>query len=266
MTFCNILCYYIRCNDCIVCWNDAYFEDASLERKTKGIMYHKLPIPSRFLFRMELPCYYTENPDAMTELPEKYEFPDFATLEEYEGNSGPSARKGSEKTFRVRGAWNERGLVFQFFITGKVKSLWCTTNRPEESDRIELWLDTRNVRNVHRATRFCHRFFCLPAGGGDDGNAPSIIPTPINRAKQLPSEIPNGAIQCQSKILKNAYSLFVFFPAEVLTGFDTAEFQEMGIAWALMDRDLNVRTLTAGAPFPYTEDPSLWYTIHFSTK
>ena len=28
-------------------------------------------------------------------------------------------------------------------------------------------IDTRDVRNVHRATRFCHRFLFLPTGGGN---------------------------------------------------------------------------------------------------
>ena len=29
-----------------------------------------------------------------------------------------------------------------------------------------VWIDTRNTQNIHRAGRFCHRFAFLPVGAG----------------------------------------------------------------------------------------------------
>jgi len=221
-------------------------------------MMHKLPIPGRFLFHIEIPCKYKENLANVDELSSDYEFPDFELLELQEGDSIFSANKG----FRVRGAWNEKGIAFQFLISGKNREIWCNPNRPDESDRVELWLDTRNVHDVHRATRYCHRLICMPAGEGTNGETPSVISLPINRAKQLPSEIPNGSIRTRSHVQRNCYSLFVHFSAAALTGFDPEEFQDLGINWALFDRDFPVKTLTAGSPFPFMEDPSMWYTLH----
>ena len=220
-------------------------------------MMQKFPIPGRFLFRMEIACKYKDNLENLNELPADYEFPDFDSLEISDGDLANTA-----KTFRGRGAWNENGVAFQFFVSGKSKEIWCNLNRPDESDRVELWLDTRNVHDVHRATRYCHRLICLPCGEGPDGAEPSVFALPINRAKQLPNEIPNGSIQAKSSVQRNCYSLFVYLSTAALTGFDPGDFQDLGINWALFDRDFPVKTLTVGSPFPFMEDPSMWYTLH----
>lgn len=219
-----------------------------------------------------MPCYYRENLDELKELSPKYTFPNLETLENGEKTSetGVFAQNSTSvsngKTFQVRGAWNEKGIAFQFFVSGKTKTVWCNPNRPDESDRIELWLDTRNVHNVHRATRFCHRFVCLPEGTGENGENPAVIPLPINRTKQLPNEVPQGAIQVKSHVQRNCYSLFVYLSANALTGYEPTEFQEIGLTWALIDRDFPMKTLSAGVPFPFMEDPSLWYAIHMERE
>lgn len=230
------------------------------------MVFHKLPIPNRFLFRIEMQCRYRENLDEMNDLPPEFDFPDFETLEQSDSSSsGPFSSKNG-KNFRVRGAWNEKGIAFQFFISGKTRTLWCNPNRPDESDRIELWLDTRNVHNVHRATRYCHRLVCLPTGDGEDGEKPFATMLPINRTKQMPNEIPNGAMKIASKVQRNCCSVLLYLSADALTGYDPSEFQDLGIAWSLIDRDFPQTTLTAGTPFPFTEDPSLWYSIHLLKK
>ncbi len=43
-------------------------------------------------------------------------------------------------------------------MTGKRQTLWCRESVLESSDGLHLWIDTRNSRDVHRATRFCHRW------------------------------------------------------------------------------------------------------------
>ncbi|MDO4575731.1 MAG: hypothetical protein Q4D98_11020 [Planctomycetia bacterium] len=213
----------------------------------------KYAIPDRFLFRFSLPCLFLKETAGWSDLPEKYRL---AGLEGMEGKSS-----GKASPLEVRAAWSAEGLIFQFRATGKKRSPWCNPNRPDESDRVELWLDTRNVRNVHRATRYCHRFVCLPTGGGKDGDDAVILPLPINRAKQQTADLPNGSVRIVSKIYRDGYAMNVFFTAASLTGWDTADFRELGFAWMVSDHELGVRTLTAGEPFPYMEDPSLWYVL-----
>lgn len=225
-------------------------------------MFHKLPIPSRFLFHVEMECRYQEKLEELRELPASFELPDFESLEQTENPASAFAQKHNSKKFNVRTAWNENGIAFQFFVSGKTRELWCNPHRPDESDRIELWLDTRNMRNVHRGTRYCHRFVCLPLGNGTDGEEPYAVMLPINHAKQTPNDVPNNSIKLKSRVLKNCYSLFVYFSSNALTGFDPNEFRDIGIAWALVDREIPMKTVTAGPPFPFMEDPTLWYSLH----
>ena len=48
----------------------------------------------------------------------------------------------------------------------KRSRVWCRASRPEDSDGLQLWIDTRDVHNVHRAGRFCQRLIFLPSGDG----------------------------------------------------------------------------------------------------
>ena len=211
----------------------------------------KVDIPSRFLFLFAFPCRYVENLSEVDELPDECVLPNIETLERPEA-AAPNVE--------VRTAWNFEGLAFQFTISGKKKALWCNPNRPDESDRVELWLDTRNTKNVHRATRFCHRFACMPTGWGE-GDEAIVLPLLINRAKQAPNDVPHGSIHVRSRITDSSWSMYVFFTAASLTGFDPREFREIGINWEVIDRDTGIRTLSAGSPFPYQENPTLWQTL-----
>lgn len=212
-------------------------------------------IPGRFLFRVAFPCLYL--PDAMKKqsLAEKFAFPDFTALEP------PPAGVPKVLPLEVRGAWCENGLAFQFTIRGKRQPVWCREHQPQMSDRVELWLDTRDVRNVHRATKFCHRFVLMPGGGGRNGEEPVMVPMPINRAKEQPNEIPRGSVSLATKKLDNGYTVLVRLDAKSLTGFYPDEYPRLGVAWAMYDREVGDVTLTAGQPFSFQDDPSLWYTL-----
>ena len=213
----------------------------------------KIPLSSRFLFHFALPCRYLSRLERRESLPETHRLIDLDFLEQDHSEAASMQD--------IRGAWCSSGLALEFFVTGKKQSPWCHPNRPEESDRVEIWLDTRNVRNVHRANQFCHRFLCLPTGSGKDGELGAIFHLPINRAKQLPAETPRDVMRIASKVLPNGYSLYIFLSKKGLTGYAPEEFHDLGINWEICDHELGTRTLTAGNPFPYQEDPSLWYTL-----
>ena len=109
-----------------------------------------------FLFRFSVPCLYYQS--AWTaegiKLPDPYRLPCFAELE--------------DKPFfaDLRAAWNNEGLYLTVRVEGKKQAPWCRESRLDDSDGLQVWVDTRDTRNVHRASRFCHRFVFLPAGGG----------------------------------------------------------------------------------------------------
>ena len=91
----------------------------------------------------------------------------------------------------VRAGWHEEGLYFTAKITGKRQPPWCRDTRPEESDGLHIWIDTRDTHNIHRASRFCHRFVFAPQGQGKAGIQPFGAMLPIHRAKEDPSTLGN---------------------------------------------------------------------------
>lgn len=208
-------------------------------------------LAQRFLFRFAIPCRYRSplRRRTITRLEAAHRLPRLAELE------------GLPSWADVRAAWSEEGLLFTVAVSGKGRSLWCSASRPEESDGLQIWIDTRDIHNVHRATRFCHRFVFLPAGGGSAGRFPVAQWLPIPRARMHPQAIAGGLVQARSRPAKDGYLLEAFVAAEALTGFDPREHPRIGFNYAVLDRELGQQTLSAGSPLPYEEDPSLWVSL-----
>jgi len=158
----------------------------------------------------------------------------------------------------VRMAWSEAGLAWQVEVAGKTQAPWCRDSRLDESDGLQVWVDTRATFNIHRASRFCHRFVFLPSGGGSGGAEPVADQLLINRARENARPVRPRELQVRSTITKSGYSLAVFASAAALGGFDPAQQQRIGFTYALLDRERGLQTFSAGPEFPYEEDPSCW--------
>src|SRR4051794_40881449 len=119
-------------------------------------------LPTRFLFRFSATCLRFDG--AWTargiELSEEHRLPSLADIE------------GNPNFADLRAGWNDTGLYFSVTVAKKRHALWCRENKLEDSDGLQLWIDTRDTHNIHRASRFCHRFVFLPAGGGRNNVEP----------------------------------------------------------------------------------------------
>ncbi len=208
-------------------------------------------LPKRFLFRFAAPCCYREPlwPVRNTGLEARYRL---VCLAEIEGRPSP---------VEVRAAWSQEGLAFTVCVTGKRQAPWCCGSRPEDSDGIQFWIDTRDVHNVHRASRFCHRFLFLPGENARLFREESALWLPIHRAREQPQAIQPGQLQVRSRRLPDGYQLDALISASALTGFDPQEHPRLGFTYALQDRELGEHTFGPGSPLPYQEDPSLWATL-----
>jgi hypothetical protein len=212
-------------------------------------------LPNRFLFRFSLPCHYSERLWMNDEvaLDERYRLACFNELEQQPAFA------------EVRAAWNNSGVAFSLAVRGKRQAPWCRASRPEDSDGFQVWIDTRDVHNVHRASRFCHRFIFLPCGAGPHQDQPAAEWLPINRAREQPKAILPRQIQVRSQLAVYDYVLHAFVAAEALTGFDPQEHPQLGFTYAVVDRELGLQTLTVGGGMPYQEDPSLWATLELAS-
>jgi hypothetical protein len=208
-------------------------------------------IPHRLLFRVAHPCRYVkdvprEEDDRLLELPEACRVDNFAAMDE--------ARNFAD----VRLAWNEMGLALEAEVRGKDQLPQGDAARPRVSDGVTLWIDTRDARTAHRASRYCHQFHFLPTGGGPERDEPAFVQAKINRALQDAPLAAAGAVPFQVNRTRGGYLVEAFLPAAVLNGFDPEQNPRLGFYYAVRDAELGEQVLSVGADFPYWEDPSLW--------
>lgn len=204
-----------------------------------------------FLFRFSTPCRYRKKlwAESGIKLSEEYVLPSFGELE------------GKPLFADLRAAWSEAGLAFVLKVVGKKQAPWCRSSRIDDSDGLQVWIDTRDAHNIHRASRFCHRFVFLPAGGGQRLDQAVAELVPINRAKESPKPVPAGTLRVLGAKRHDGYLLHAFIPASTLTGYDPNESQRVGFSYAVVDRELGWQTFSVGPEFPFVEDPSLWGTL-----
>jgi len=216
-------------------------------------------IPHHFLFRLAYPCRYLpgiprEEADQLLDLPEECRIDNLAGME------------GRRNFADVRLAWNELGLAVQAEVRGKEQSPRGDIERPRGSDGLTLWLDTRDARTSHRASRYCHQFHFLPTGSGPERDEPAFVQTKINRALHDAPLAPASAVPFECVAVRGGYLLEAFLPAAVLNGFDPEQNPRLGFYYAVRDAELGEQVLSVGAEFPYWEDPSLWSVLELTKE
>src|SRR3954454_2857691 len=177
----------------------------------------------RYLFRFAMPVLRHDAPwkAAGVELSEAHRL---INLAELDANTPDRERQFAD----VRVAWNLQGMLFNVRVTGKEQPVWCRDGRLEDSDGLQVWIDPRATLNIHRASRYCHRYAFLPAGGGSGNTEPVADQLLINRARENARPIRPRELQVAAKIAKNAYSLSAFVPAVALGGYDPLQHRQIG--------------------------------------
>ncbi len=208
-------------------------------------------LPYRFLFRFE---YAARRIDALPrrkglrplDLPESCRLQDGGPLD------------GQAPFAHLSAAWNVHGVGFQLDVPQRSGRLECDPDKPEQSDGLRIWIDTRSTQNVHRATRFCHSFVAIPQGGGDDGRLPSAMQLPVPRAREDAPLCEPEDLLIAAEVLRDAYRLELWLPRDVLQGFDPDAQARLGFHYLIRDNVLGSQTPAVGADYPYETDPSLW--------
>ena len=204
-----------------------------------------------FLYRFRFLCGYVAV--GSTTLDETYQIPNINRLED--------ADLQNKMPYDFRIGWNETGILFSLTVSEKKQSLWCKTFHPDESDGIQICLDTRDIKDIHRASRFCHRLFFMPIGGGRDQTHPASFWLPIHRAKEHPNSIDLSQVKMQSQVSADGYQLDVFLPGKILTGFEPIEYPNLGFHFVVIDREHGNSFFLIAPPLPHDQDPSLWGTL-----
>ena len=212
-------------------------------------------VASSFLFRLSITCRYTELrwKKIGVDLGPEFTIPSFRA----ELDAGPLFAE-------LRMGWNEDGLLIWMRTNDKKQAPWCRENRLEDSDGLNILIDTRNTQNIHRASRFCHRFVFLPQGAGRLLDEPVCTLLAINRAKEHAKPVPPKTLKLLTEKRHDGYVLKAHIPAEAMTGWEPNEHPRLGFFYAVTDRELGWQTFSLGPEMPFASDPSLWGTLELA--
>ena len=213
-------------------------------------------IPQAFWFRLAVPCRRVEGVPKVSDTGPLLDLPESCLVV-------PTVElEGREPWSAVRVAWNPGGLAIQVDVTGKQAKIHYDPYLADASDGVQLWVDTRDTRDVHRATRFCHRFSAvLVPDRAKKTVGVQFAQKPIHRAQADAPLADPSSIRARAKATKDGWRLELFLAAEALNGFDPDTNRRLGLAYQVTDPDRGDEFLTVGRDFPIGEDPSLWATL-----
>ena len=211
-------------------------------------------IPPSFHFRLALPCRRVDGiPQAgkgrLLNLGADCAIPSVAEVD------------GKEDWAEVRAAWNPGGIGLAVEVSGKVGKIQHVPDRPEESDGVTFWIDTRDTRDIHRASRHCHRFLAAPVPGAGKGIDVAVRQLKIARSTADAPMADPALIRSAAERTRTGYRLELFLPSMALNGFDPETNRRLGFYFRATDPDRGDASLVLGREFPSGEDPSLWATL-----
>lgn len=205
-------------------------------------------IPTRSFFQVAFPCLYRAQAPTidgdLSDWDETFIVPDLSEVD------------GKDTFANVYMAWNDGGLYWAVDVKGNAQ---CAVDhkRPLRGDGLQVWVDTRDVRNAHRGSRYCHHFCFWPQSSGEAAGGRQFR---VRRARAQARMQDAGRFTVASMENDAGYSLEVHIPADALTGFDPEENNRIGFAYVLKDKKLGRQFWTADEILPVSYDPSLWGT------
>lgn len=190
-----------------------------------------------------------DDPNSLLDLPGTCTIPDLAALD------------GRDSWAHVRVGWNAAGIGISVQADGLGLNA-KTPDRPEGFANLAIWIDTRDTRNVARATRYCHRFQVRLTLGRDRKSLKSDIEQrPIARALGDAPIVSPSLLGHRAELLKKGWRFELFLPAKALNGFDPETNRRLGFAYQVSDAEREDQFLGVGRDFPIGENPSLWSTL-----
>lgn len=211
-------------------------------------------LPQASWFRLAVPCTRLNGLPNRSARARLLDLPAHCTLPQL------SMLDGKPSWADVRVAWNPEGLAFQVEASGSSIPLG-TGERPEGVDGVQIWVDTRDTRDVNRATRFCHRFVArLFASGPKSALGVEVLQRPIARAVADAPLCRASVLEAKADRIRDGWRCELFVPAEALQGFDPETNRRLGFAYQVSEPDRD-QFLGLGRDFPIGENPSLWATL-----
>lgn len=194
-----------------------------------------------------------------------------ADLLHWEGTKGNSLPKsyllpnlspffGEDSFAKVFMAWNERGIFLNIAADSRVPKVFFPDI--QKGDSVELFFDTRDMKNTHGIHRFCHHFFFLPQIFEYEGE--KVQSGEITRfrgeEKHELADPHDLFVICEEKG-RGGYVMYIFIPQESLFGYDPKSFNRLGFTYRI-NRGGRPQFFSASAEeYPIEKYPALWSSL-----
>ena len=213
-------------------------------------MFNDLPYLSVIpFFDVSCFCYYLSSKAKLNKKSKKYLLPDFTKYNE------------EEKFSDVYIGYNELGINLFF----NVESTFVNVNYPDfrKGDSVEVFIDTRDIKNKGFITRFCHHFVFFPKKIGD------IYGKEITRFRgdDMHNICDPNDLTINSKINGDSYLMDIFIPRECLHGYDPQRYSKFGFIYRINRAEKSPQHFSLlSEEYLIEQNSALWATIEMKKR
>lgn len=163
----------------------------------------------------------------------------------------------NENSFaKIALTWSERGLVLSARVNKPLDQSIYPKYR--EGDSLEVFIDTRAIKNAQSVHRFCHHFVFFPEEVND---LVAEEVTYFRAGETHPLASPDLFI-VKTTTTERRYQMEIHLPKEALYGYLPLEFKRLGFAYRLNRFGGEPQHFTLSSHFFSLEKhPALWATL-----
>ncbi|MCP5505215.1 MAG: hypothetical protein H7A41_08710 [Chlamydiales bacterium] len=161
-----------------------------------------------------------------------------------------SGLTGEGSLAKVALLWSPTGLFFEVDVKLAM----------EEGDFLELFIDTRDLKNSNVITRFCHHFIFYPEE--EEG----MEVTRFRGDDSHPLADPS-LFSVKTTVKRSSYLFEIGIPKEVLYGYDPLEFKRLGFTYRFQKKSGEKQHFNLSSDFFHIEKhPALWASLILSEE
>lgn len=159
-------------------------------------------------------------------------------------------------------AWQQEGLHVHFHASKPFEEV-CYP-KFTEGDALELFIDTRDLKEAGFPTRFCHHFLILPQ------EVQGVRCLELSRFRTEDSHPLYDPSSSQIELSFHAgsrdYFLDLFFPADILHGYDPLSFDRCGFTYTAHRYKGRSQNFSVSSNYVnIAQTPSLWASCKFTS-
>lgn len=142
--------------------------------------------------------------------------------------------------------WNELGLELAVQVDSGLK----------EDDAIELFIDTRDRKDLGSIGRFCHHFVFYPARA-------SIVAEELTklRAAEMRDLAPEGSFDLTIEEKRGSYIAHISILESALFGYDPNAFSRLGFTYLIKSGEKLQHFAVSSKDYVIASHPSLWASL-----